>query len=83
MTHFGERYAGTAAENYERYFVPSIGRPSAAGLMAAAELQRGELVLDVACGTGEVARMAREVVGPDGGVTGLDVNPAMIAVARA
>jgi SAM-dependent methyltransferase len=39
-------------------------------------------VLDVACGTGVIARLAAERVGGDGAVAGLDLNPAMIAVAR-
>jgi ubiquinone/menaquinone biosynthesis C-methylase UbiE len=40
-------------------------------------------VLDVACGTGVVARLAAERVGPTGTVVGLDINPGMLAVARA
>lgn len=79
---YSERYGGSAAENYQKYFVPAIGRPSATGLIAAAELEPGEAVLDVACGTGVVARLAREAVGAEGSVTGLDVNPGMLAVAR-
>jgi len=39
-------------------------------------------VLDVACGTGIVARRAAERVGAAGHVVGLDLNPAMIAVAQ-
>lgn len=77
-----ERYEGGAARNYQRYFVPAVGRPSAAHLLEAAELQPGEHVLDVACGTGVVTRMAREAVGPGGKVAGLDVNAAMLEVAR-
>ena len=40
-------------------------------------------MLDVACGTGIVARLAAERVGGQGAVVGLDLNPAMLAVARA
>jgi len=37
----------------------------------------------VACGTGVVARLAAQRVGPTGMVAGLDLNPEMLAVARA
>jgi ubiquinone/menaquinone biosynthesis C-methylase UbiE len=74
--------AKAAAENYERHFVPAIGRPMAEDLVAAADLRPGERVLDVACGTGVVARLAADRVGPDGSVAGLDPNPGMLAVAR-
>jgi SAM-dependent methyltransferase len=39
-------------------------------------------VLDLACGTGIVARLVAPRVAPDGSVAGLDVSPAMLAVAR-
>src|SRR5437867_9494329 len=77
-----KQYGDNAAENYERYFVPTIGRPFAAALIDAAGLQPGGRVLDVACGTGVVARLAAERVGPNGAVAGLDINAAMLAVAR-
>src|SRR5213594_3722286 len=77
-----KQYGGNAAENYERYFVPTIGTPFATALLDAAGLHRGERVLDVACGTGVVTRLAAERVGPDGALGGLDINPAMLAVAR-
>lgn len=71
------------AENYERYFVPSIGAPVAADLMRTASLHAGERVLDAACGTGVVTKLAAERVAPGGTVAGVDPNPAMLAVARA
>ena len=77
-----EQYGGNAAENYERYFVPTIGMAWATALLDAAELHPGDRVLDVACGTGVVTRLAAERVRPGGAVAGLDINPAMLAVAR-
>lgn len=79
---YGKTYGGNAPENYERYFVPSIGAPFAEDLIARAALRPGERVLDVACGTGVVTRLAAQRVGDAGSVAGLDVNPGMLAVAR-
>jgi ubiquinone/menaquinone biosynthesis C-methylase UbiE len=79
---YGKAYGGSAPENYQRYFVPVIGGPFAEDLIAEAALRPGERVLDVACGTGVVARLAAERVGPDGTVAALDLNPAMLSVAR-
>ena len=80
---YGKSFGGTPAENYQRFFVPSIGGPVADDLIGTAALQHGQRVLDVACGTGVVARLAAERVGAEGAVAGLDVNPGMLAVARA
>ena len=77
-----DSYGATAPENYERYFVPAIGAPLAEELIRAAGLRVGERVVDVACGTGVVTRLAAERVGPDGAVAGVDINPGMLAIAR-
>ncbi len=79
---FGNAYSGKQPEIYERFFVPAIGAPLATDLICLAALCPGERVLDVACGTGVVARLASQQVGASGTVTGLDVNPGMLAVAR-
>jgi len=80
--HFGKAYGGNPPANYERFFVPAIGAPLATDLIRLAALGPGERVLDVACGTGVVARLASQQVGGTGIVTGLDVNPGMLAAAR-
>lgn len=76
-------YTGTGAENYQRFFVPAIATPVSESLLRTAALQPGERVVDVACGTGIVTRAAAEAVGPTGAVTGVDVAPDMIGVAKA
>jgi ubiquinone/menaquinone biosynthesis C-methylase UbiE len=74
-------YGGGPAANYERYFVPAIGAPLAHDLIELAELRSGEHVVDVACGTGVVTRLAAERIG-GGAVAGVDVTPGMLEVAR-
>ena len=78
----GFQISGTAAELYERYSVPYMMGPWAPELVELAALRRGERVLDLACGTGLLARLAAPEVGPTGQVTGLDFNSGMLAVAR-
>lgn len=73
---------GNSAEAYERYLVPLLFAPGAEALIDLAGLEPGERVLDVACGTGIVARCAAPHVGTDGRVVGLDVNEGMLEVAR-
>jgi ubiquinone/menaquinone biosynthesis C-methylase UbiE len=80
---YGRAYAGSATENYERFFVPAIGGPLAEALVGAAALRPGQRVLDVACGTGAVTRLAADRVGRPGSVAGADINAAMLSVARA
>jgi SAM-dependent methyltransferase len=75
-------YGGSAAEIYERHMVPAIFGPWAEDLLALATPQPGERVLDVACGTGVVARLVAARVSANGTVVGLDLNPGMLAVAR-
>lgn len=74
--------AGNAPENYEGYLVPSIFGPWAIDLVSLAAPQAGDRVLDVACGTGVVARQSAKHVAPGGKVVGLDINPGMVATAR-
>ena len=74
---------GNAVEVYERYLVPAVFQPWAAILTGLALLRPGERVLEVACGTGVVACLTAQHVGPTGKVVSLDLNPGMLTVARA
>ena len=69
-------------ESYESYMVPTLFGPWASCLIQTANPQPGEYVLDVACGTGIVARSVAPYLGVKGRVIGLDLNPNMLAVAR-
>lgn len=69
------------ARAYEATFVPAIFAEWAPHTVAAAEVTAGQVVVDVACGTGVVARHALEVTGPTGTVIGVDLNDAMLTVA--
>jgi ubiquinone/menaquinone biosynthesis C-methylase UbiE len=51
-------------------------------LLEPAELQPGESVLDIGCGTGSLALVAATQVGPVGKVTGVDPSPEMILRAK-
>jgi SAM-dependent methyltransferase len=74
--------AGSSAEIYEQDLVPAIFGPWASLVVDLAPPRPGDCALDVACGTGIVARAAAERVGPTGAVVGLDLNPGMLAIAR-
>ena len=71
-----------AAEAYEEFFVPNMFARWPAHLLDLADVRAGDSVLDVACGTGIVARGAADRVGPSGSVTGVDLNENMLIVAR-
>ena len=70
-----------AAEAYEATFVPAFFAQWAPILCDAAGIGADHTVLDVACGTGIVARVAAERAGATQ-VTGVDLNEAMLTVAR-
>lgn len=70
------------AHAYEDLFVPALFAQWVPTLLAHARVGQGQDVLDVACGTGVVARAAQRLVGASGRVCGIDLNPAMIGVAR-
>lgn len=69
-------------EMYEQELVGPLFQPWVEQSLDEVELAAGDRVLDVACGTGIVARLAKERVGETGMVVGVDLSPAMLAVAR-
>src|SRR5262249_61054208 len=79
----GEQWqvSGSAPEAYEHYLVPTLFTPWAEDLVDRMALRPGEHVVDVACGTGIVARLGAHRINPGGAVTGLDLNPGMLSVA--
>lgn len=72
--------AGASA--YERNLVPRFFDPFAADLLEDLELRPGQHLVDVACGTGIVARHATSLLGSTGQVTAVDISQAMLSVAR-
>jgi ubiquinone/menaquinone biosynthesis C-methylase UbiE len=77
------QFVGSVPENYERYLVPSIFASWAEDLVEMAALRAGERVLDIACGTGIVARIAARKLGGSGSVLGLDLSAPMLEAAHA
>jgi SAM-dependent methyltransferase len=55
-----------------------LGRPALTALAP----RSGESVLDIGCGGGETALDLARAVAPDGRVVGIDVSPAVLALAR-
>ncbi|CAM5208445.1 methyltransferase domain-containing protein [Oligella ureolytica] len=64
------------AEVYERYLSRPIADPWTRVLIELANPQSGERVLDLACGTGSVARQVAPMVGSSGQILAVDINPA-------
>jgi ubiquinone/menaquinone biosynthesis C-methylase UbiE len=73
---------GSGPEIYETVFVPAMMGEWAPRVMALAEPQPGERVLDVACGTGALTRVVAQSIGPNGRVVGLDLSAEMLSKAR-
>jgi len=71
----------SGAANYQKFQVPSVFEPMGRMFLERFPLTSGERILDLACGTGIVARLAAPLVGAEGRIVGIDMNAGMIAVA--
>lgn len=72
----------TFAESYDDTLGPVIFRPWARELIARAKPKDGEHILDLACGTGIVSREIIAAGIRPASLTGIDISPDMLAVAR-
>ena len=83
----GDRSSAFASESvpdeYERHLVPSVFAPWAEVLLDAVVVAPGTQVLDIASGTGALARAAGRRAGSDGHVVASDVSGPMLARAAA
>jgi len=71
-----------AAQAYEELHVPAIFEQWAPKMAEGARIRSGQRVLDLACGTGALARQLLPIVGDSGSIVGLDVASGMLTVAR-
>jgi SAM-dependent methyltransferase len=71
-----------AAKAYEALMVPALFAEWVEPVLDAAGIRSEQKVLDIACGTGVLARAASQRVGPNGSIVGIDPNPGMLAVAE-
>lgn len=71
-----------AAAAYEKLHVPALFQQWAPRVIEAAKIHPGQRVLDVACGTGILARETARVLGDEASIAGLDASPGMLAVAK-
>lgn len=74
--------ARSPAQVYDEFFVPALFHPWTCVVADAADVEPGQRVLDVACGTGVLACTLAERVGLGGSVVGLDPSEEMLEVAR-
>ncbi len=76
--HFAPEVTDELVRTHEQYLVPAVYAQWAARVAEIAEIERGQHVLDVACGTGSLARAAQLEAGLTGKVVGLDLSEKML-----
>ena len=71
-----------AAQAYEEALVTTLFQPWASRTVEVANPMRGEVILDLACGTGIGLRLMSPLVGVTGKIISVDNDPAMLTVAK-
>ncbi len=82
MSELSTQELEQVAEVYEQLLAPTLFEMWTQRLVDAAEILPGQHVLDVACGTGILARTVAARVGQNGSVSAVDINPGMLAMAK-
>ncbi len=72
----------SAADYYEKYFVPALFQQWPPIMAEQLDIQANDRFLDVACGTGILARYIAKRTGLDKHVYGIDINDGMLSVAE-
>ena len=77
-------FTASLPELYEKFLVEPLFRPFAEALLERAGLRGQDRLVDVACGTGIVARLAHAVIGEGGRIVGVlgVVGPTRMAYDR-
>lgn len=73
--------SANAAGFYEEFYVPALYEEWPLRVIEAAQIQSGQRVVDVGCGTGVLTQMVAEQIGPEGVVVGVDINEGMLDLA--
>ena len=71
-----------AAKIYEEAYLPALFIEWCPLVVAAANIQKGHRVIDVACGTGALAITVSDHIGSEGTTVGIDINEGMLKIAR-
>jgi len=74
--------SASAAKVYEEFYIPGLFAEWPPRVIDAAHIVIGQRVLDVACGTGVLAQSVADRVGPSGFAVGVDINEAMLSIAK-
>ena len=76
-------HMGRSDEETQRLMEQSrLFEPITRRFLTSAGIGQGMRVLDIGCGAGDVSLIAAELVGPDGEVVGVDMNPEILDSAR-